>query len=295
MTAGTHDEAAAQDAPPPPERLQAQLSAFADRLFCTGGSDPGDDAIALPVERLEIYRTLTKGGYRTMLRFALTNTLRLVDHVAGGKLEPGGTEEAIARLLESNPAATHSTREIADRFVAFFEQTYPALYDARPGLAGLIRIELAELRARYAQDDPGRGLLPTEIEELAQSSVEGFLALELIQAPSASLLRLDHPSGTLYQEISERRFPEPVTLAPQIVSVSRFPESLLPVVLIHAEPAARVLEGPEPGAAITAEGLAERWLGDVPPALADADDAARFQIFGSAVLAGLRCGFLRLA
>ena len=82
----------------PKPTLAETLSRFADRLFLTGGADPGDAALAVPPERLAVYHELVGRNYRSMLRFAHTATFRIVAHEAKS---PASEETAATSLCPS--------------------------------------------------------------------------------------------------------------------------------------------------------------------------------------------------
>lgn len=281
-----------------PPTLEATLSAFADRVFRTGGRDPGDDLLPIAPERLEIYRDLVAGNYRSMLSFVFTSTLRLVDAEIGARPAANGDAsrgDVVARYLSMSPASTHSTREIADRFVVFLPAAYPDLVVRRPELPDLVTLERAALRAHYHEDDPGRGATADDVETLRSGSVEEFLATSVVRAPSASILRLAHPVKALCDELDERRVPPPPGAGAEIVTVARHPVELTATMRVVTDPGASALERATPGAALRLEDLAAAWLAAAPPGLAELDEAAAFSRFGDAVLGGLADGLLRLS
>ena len=277
--------------------LRETQAAFLDRVMLTNGRDPGDDALPMAPERLEVYRGMVLGGYQMMLTFVFTESMRLLDHeLAATPAADGATGRAdlIARMVATNPARTHSTREIADRFLAFFPAAYPDLLARRPELPDLMQIERAELQANYADDDPGRAATEEDVQRLSSSDVEHFLATSVLRAPSASLLFLVYPAATLQDEIRVRNFPKSPAPAAQTVAVSRAPKTLQPVVRAHAEPGGSVLAALTSGEVATVEVLAERWLQTLPEAEAARGEEALFRMFGDAVLRALGDGFLRL-
>lgn len=270
------------------------LSRFADRLFRTGGDDPGDAAIALPPERLAVYHELIQGNYRSMIRFAFTATTRLMDHEAGRAAREGGVREVVAEFLATAPARTHSTREIAERFLAFVRDHEQEFLRRRPAVPDLMRVELAELRANYAADDPGVGATPERLAELGTADVDRFLATRVLRAPSASLLQVTYPAVHLRHEVLHRRFPPPLELDAGHVAVSRGPVDLLPVVRSIDPVAAGVLAAvPKQGVA-SLETVAGAWIDALPPDLAERDDAWKLTRFAQSIIRGLADGFLRL-
>lgn len=284
---------------PGPESLADTLSAFADRLFLTGGRDPGDDALPIPAERLQVYRDLVVANYRSMLTFTFTATFRLIRaEFARGPAANGDRvrEDVVRRFLAVSPARTHSTREIAARFVEFLPSEYPDLVERRPELPDLMAVERAELRAEYHSDDPGRGATAADVEAIRARSVDEFLALEVLRAPSGSLLRLSHPVVALRAGLLDGEAPPSPPAGPEVALVSRAPETLTAAVRALADPGATALERIAPGETLPLETLAERWL--ATSASSDGtplDETTAFAAFGDAVLAALADGFLRLA
>lgn len=270
------------------------LSTFADRLFRTDGVDPGDEALAIAPERLAVYRGLVQQNYRSMIRFAFTATTRLMDHEAGRHAPEGGVRTIVEHFLTTSPATTHSTREIARRFHAFLPEAYQEFLAGRPAVADLMRVEEAELLANYALDDPGRGLAPAELNDLASGDVGAFLGTVVVRAPSATLLEVAYPVVHLRHEIMHRRFPDPPEAQAGHVSVSRGPVELLPAVAEIEPTAAEILSHAEPGVSVDLESLAVRWL-ESSELVADADDATRLRLFATAMVQALRNGVLRLA
>jgi len=274
--------------------LSRTLSAFADRLFHTGGADPGDAALPLPADRLAVYRELLDRNYRAMLRFALTQTLRLATHVRAERGEAGGAGELVDRYLATSPPDTHSTRALAAEFAAFIERDCGDLVAERPDLPELMTLERAELRANYHEDDPGEPCPQKRLEVLAANSVEDFLALEILRAPSASCLRFVHPVGTLHAELSDGRFPPPERRA-EYVTTSRHPRSLRPLIRVHEPLAGRVFElSAGAGTPEAVEALAARWMESLRDGERDPGEEALFALFAGAVVHGLRVGFFRL-
>lgn len=269
--------------------LAETLSAFADRLFRTGGRDPGDDAVPVPAERLEIYRSLLVGGARSMLSFACTATLRLTDR------EGFARDDLIRRFLAASPPASHSTREIADRFAAFVHAHCPDVLARRPDVADLLLLERAELRAAYHADDPGRGAAPDDIAGLRASSVDALLSTRVVRAPSGSVLRFDRPVLDVRAALLRREHPPCPPAGDQWVVVGRGPVDLEPTLAPVSPRGASALTAAAPGEPVTIEGLAERWLGELDAADTSVGEDTLFREFAEAVFAALACGFLRLA
>jgi len=279
-------------------RLAATQRAFADRLFVTGGRDPGDAAIALPAERLEIYRDLLRGNYRGMLKFAFTQSFALMDRVledaAGADDLPADSVATVVRFLEVSPSRTHSSREIADRYLAFFPREYPKLVLRRPDLVDLMTLERAELRAMFETDDPGRCLDESEIDVLAGGSLDELLARTIVRAPSASVLRLAHPVVELRAALEADAEPPAARAAVERATVARGrPPQFAIGFGVHEEEGALVFETAAPGVPVPAEKLAAAWFAALPKALAAKDDEWKAAVFASAVVAGLRSGFFR--
>ncbi len=284
----------------PPASLADTLSRFADRLFHTGGADPGDDAIHVPPERMQVYRQLLFGNYKSMLRFAYTATFRIVALEAKSNPVPPGLPasvgEAVDVYLSTQPPAGHSTRLIADTFRPIFEARYPVLFARWPQLASLMDVERAELHANYHWDDPGRGPEDDELPAMAAESVAEFLAREVVRAPSSSTLRLDQPGATLHHRVMHRDFPEPDALTgPEFVLASRHPDRLEAVIQVVPEETLLLHELAMPGTPVRIEALAVRWMESLPSRLASADDATKLSKFGQGVFAGLSAGALRFA
>ena len=279
-------------------QLERSLRAFADRLFSTGGRDPGDEAIALPSARLELYRKLVRDGYESMLRFAYPRSLRLVQHELDGASRPAGApatvRDLVVAFLADSPASTHSTREIADRFVAFLPRSQSWLGEWRPDLGDLLALERARLRADYHADDPGRAPSAEEIDALARARVEEFLALEVIRAPSCSVLRLRHPVLRLHAELGSWHVPAPGPPDGERVLVSRDPVTFDVITRAVTEQEALLVELAAPGEATTVEQLAARWVAKSPEEDAERDDAWRLRTLAEAIVADLRSGVLRV-
>lgn len=269
------------------------LSTFADRLFRTDGVDPGDAALPIAPERLAVYRGLVQQNYRSMIRFAFTATTRLMDHEAGRHAPEGGVRTVVEHFLTTSPAKTHSTREIARRFHEFLPEAYPEFLAGRPDVADLMRVEEAELLANYALDDPGRGVAPPELAELASGDVGAFLETRVLRAPSAAVLAVSYPVVHLRHEVMHRRFPEPPEARATHVSVSRGPVELLPVVAEITPEAAEILALAKPAEELTLEALAVRWI-ESSERLTDIDDATRLRLFATATVGALQNGVLRL-
>lgn len=281
-----------------PRSLRETQAAFLDRVMRTGGADPGPAALDVPDARLAVYRDMVLGGYRMMLSFVHSGSLRLLDHVlAEAPAADGATDRdaLIAKMIATTPASTHSTREIADRWAWFFPSAYPDLVARRPEIVDVARIERAELHANYHPDDPGRGATEDDAERIRALDVDAFLATRVLRAPSASVLHLAYPAATVQEELRERRFPPSPAPAPQTVAVSRSPRTLLPVVRVHDDPGAGLLEASEPGAPLTLEALAERWISQLPPDDLQRGEEALFRAFGETALRALGDGFLRVA
>jgi len=283
-----------------PTPLADTLSRFADRLFRTGGADPGDEAIAVPPERMEVYHQLLFGNYRTMLRFAYTATFRIIAYEAKRETVapgvPGSIGEIIGAYLSTQPPDGHSTRLIADTFRPIFEERYPTFFARWPALAALMDVERAELRANYHWDDPGRGPEDGELQALTGASVGDLLAREVVRAPSSSTLRLDQPGATLRHRVMHRDFPAPDELTgAELVLVSRHAERLEPVIQVVDEATLLLHELAPPGTALAVEALAERWMSALPADLASADEATQLAALVQGVFAGLSAGALRFA
>lgn len=281
-----------------PRSLRETQAAFLDRVMRTGGADPGRATLDVPDARLGVYRDMVLGGYRMMLSFVHTESLRLLDHVLAEAPAADGAADRdalIARMIATTPASTHSTREIADRWAWFFPEAYPDLVARRPEVVDIARIERAELHANYHPDDPGHGATEDDAERIRALDVDSFLATRVLRAPSATVLHLAYPAASVQDELRERRFPPSPAPAPQTVAVSRSPRTLLPVVRVHDEHGAGLLEASEPGAPVTLEALAERWISRLPEGARDVGEEALFRVFGETVLRALGDGFLRLA
>ncbi len=281
-----------------PSRLAATQRAFADRLFVTGGRDPGDAAIAVPAARMELYRDLLRGNYRAMLRFAFTQAFALMDRelaAAGGADGlPVEAAETVVRFLETSPSRTHSSREIADRYFAFFPGAYPGILKRRPDLVDLMALERAELRAMFAADDPGRCLGEDEIAALAAGSLDDLLALKILRAPSASILRSAHPVVALRAALERDEAPPAARVEAERASVARGRPPRFDLSFgVHDEEAALVLEAAKPGTPVSAEDLAVAWFGALSETARAKDDAWKAGVFAAAVVAGLRAGFFR--
>lgn len=281
-----------------PRSLRDTQSAFLDRVMRSGGADPGPAALDVPDARLAVYRDMVVGGYRMMLTFVHTESLRLLAHMLAESPAADGAadrEALISRMIATAPASTHSTREIADRWAAFLPAVYPDLIARRPELLDIARIERAELRANYHADDPGRGATEDDAARIRALDVEAFLATRVLRAPSAAVLHLAYPAATVQDELRERRVPPTPAPAPQTVAVSRSPRTLMPVVRVHEMPGASILDVIDPGEPVALEAVAERWIGGLPADAAGAGDEALFRVFGDTVLRALGDGFLRLA
>jgi hypothetical protein len=281
-----------------PSTLEATLSAFADRLFRTGGRDPGDEVLAIPPKRLAIYRDLLVGNYRSMLLFAFPATFRLLRAELAFTAAANGDakqDDVVTRFLATSPSSTHSTREIADRFLGFFAPAYRDLIRRRPELPDLLTVERAELRALYHVDDPGRGATAEDVQALRAGSVDAFLATQVVRAPSAALLRVAHPVKALLDELHARRVPPSPAAVAETIVVARHPGELTPVLRVVADPGATALTVAAEGETLPLEALAERWFAAAPPGLGDLDETAAFRCFGDTVLDALADGFLRLA
>lgn len=283
---------------PGPATLRETLSAFADRILVTDGRDPGDAVLPIAPERLDIYRHLVRANYRSMLAFAMTCTMRLLH--AEMEREPAANGDAdradvVARFLATSPATTHSTREIADRFQAFVPEAYPDVVARRPELPDLMALERAELRALYHEDDPGGEVAPERLEELRAMSVEDFLALRVVRAPSASLLRLAYPVKSVRDELDARRHPPSPAPREETLTVGRLPVTLEAGIREVAGPGFAVLARVAAGETVSLEDLAGRWLSEPPDGLDPADEAGAFRVFGDTVLAALADGVLRTA
>jgi hypothetical protein len=283
-----------------PRRLEAVQRAFADRVLLTGGSDPGDDAIVVPPRRLDIYRENVRGSYRSMLRFGLTQTMKLVERelaaARGADGLPADAEAVIVRFLQVAPSRTTSPREIADRFTAFLPHEYPALVARRPDLADLMTLERAELRAMLDPDDPGRAMEPSELDALAQGTLDDLLALRIVRAPSASLLRLVHPVVGVRAALERDEPPPPAKSASERAAVSRGRPPRFEVEFrVLTDDEALVHECARPGIATACEDLAAAWSASLTGPLASADDARKAGAFAATVVTGLRSAWFRAA
>ncbi len=286
--------------------LAQTLSRFADRLFVTGGEDPGDDVLAIPESRLAVYHELVRRNYASMIRFAYTMTFRLIaaeieevteieDSGAAPNL-PESVQAIIRRFLEVSPAASHSTRHIADVFRTFFDAEYAGLVRRRPEIPDLMTLERAELAALYAFDDPGRAPGDDELTALQSAPVEDFLALALLRAPSATALRLAYPATRLHHRYAHRRpVPAGELTGDERVVVTRDPRTLEASFTVLDEGPFLALEIAPQGAPFTVEELAGRWLEALPGELAARDDTWKLTTLAAAVFTALRAGYLRHA
>jgi hypothetical protein len=280
------------------KNLEATLRAFADRMFVTGGRDPGDASLALPPARLALYRRLLRGNYEAMLRFAFTQAFALMDFelaAAGGADGlPADAATTVVRFLETSPSRTHSSREIADRFLVFLPREYPALVKRRPDLVDLMTLERAELRAMFEADDPGRCLDADEIDAVAAGSLDDLLARTIVRAPSASVLRLSHPVVALRAALEHDETPATARVGTERATVGRGRPPRFAIEFgVHEEAVARVFETARPGTPVTAEALASIWMDALPEAARAKDDAWKASVFAEAVVTGLRTGFFR--
>jgi hypothetical protein len=283
-----------------PKDLADTLSRFADRLFVTGGTDPGEEHLPIEPSRLAVYHELVRGNYTSMIRFAYTMTFRLVaaeitESDPAPEL-PESVHEIIQRYLEVSPAGNHSTRHIADVFRTFFEKEYAGLIERRPEIPDLMTLERAELAALYAFDDPGRSPDDDELAALQQGDVGAFLALRVLRAPSAAALRLDWPASEIRHRYVHRRPVAPGELTgSERVIVSRDPRTLEVGFTVLEEAPFLALELAPGGEPFTVEELAVRWMEALPDELAAHDDAWKLTTLASAVMTGLHNGTLRLA
>jgi hypothetical protein len=202
----------------------------------------------------------------------------------------------IQRFLEVSPASTHSTRHIADVFRTFFDAEYSGLIARRPEIPDLMTLERAELTALYAFDDPGTSPDAAELAALQQASVEEFLALRLLRAPSAAALRLAHPAAQIHGRYGHR---EPVDAGEltgvELVVVTRDPRSLAASFTVLEESQFLALELAPDGGPFTVEELAVTWMDALPEDLATHDDEWKLTTLAQAVFTALRSGYLRLA
>jgi hypothetical protein len=279
-------------------RLEASLRAFADRLFLTGGRDPGDAAIALPPARLALYRDLLRGNYRSMLTYAYSASLavarRTIEAASAPDGLPADTDAMVARFLEVSPARTHSIREIADRFLAFAPREWPTLLALRPDLADLMTLERAELGTRFAPDDPGLAMSPHQVDELAAGTLDDLLRARVLRAPSAAIVRLAHPVAALRETVERGDDAPPPRSGAEIVSVGRGgPPAFEIAFSTHPPEEALVYEAARPGAAVLAEDLAGAWTRSLPERDRARDDAWKAGVFATALVRGLRSGVLR--
>ena len=276
------------------------LSRFADRLFVTGGNDPGDDALPIAPERLAVYHELVRGNYTSMIRFAYTMTFRVIAHdiVAEDPREgwPESVHDIIREYLETAPAHNHSTRHIADVFRAYFLEHWTAITDVRPELPDLMALERAELEALYHFDDPGTSPDDAELAALQSSPVEEFLALRVLRAPSAAFLRLDHPCTEMHHRMRHRdAYSAGELTGAQRVAVSRDPRTLEAAFTVLDEGPFLVGEVAPVGEAVSLEELAGAWIAGLPEHLAAEDDTWKLTTFASSVLTGLKTGYFRRA
>jgi hypothetical protein len=283
-----------------PRRLEATQRAFAGRVLLTGGSDPGDAAIAVPPARLDIYRENVRANYRSMLRFGLTQTMKLLDRELAAARGEGGlpadADAVIVRFLQVAPSRTSSPREIADRFAAFLPREYASLVARRPDLVGLMTLERAELRALIDPDDPGRAMEPGELDALARATLEDLLALRIVRAPSASLLRLTHPVVAVRAALEKGEEPPPARAAAERVAVSRGRPPRFDVEFrVLTEEEALVHECARPGVETTGDLVAHDWVLRASDLLEGADDAAKAGAFAAALVGGLRSAWFRAA
>ena len=276
------------------------LSRFADRLFVTGGNDPGDDALPIAPERLAVYHELVRGNYTSMIRFAYTMTFRVIAHdiVAEDPREgwPESVHDIIREYLETAPAHNHSTRHIADVFRAYFLEHWTAITDVRPELPDLMALERAELEALYHFDDPGTSPSLDELHELQTAPVDQFLSMQILRAPSAAFLRLDHPATQMHHRMRHREpYAAGELTGAERVAVSRNPRTLEAQFTTLDEGPFLVPELAPIGEAVGVEELAGAWIAALPEGLAGNDDAWKLTTFASSVLTGLKTGYFRRA
>jgi hypothetical protein len=276
------------------------LSRFADRLFVTGGTDPGDDVLPIAPERLAVYQELLRGNYTSMIRYAYTMTFRVIAaDITSEDPRPGWPEsvhEIIRKYLEVAPAGNHSTRHIADVFAAYFLEHWTAITDVRIELPDLMRLERAELEALYHFDDPGTSPDEAEFAALQAGAVEDFLALRVLRAPSASFLRLAHPCTQMHHRMRHRKpYAIGELTGAERVAVSRDPRTLEAMFTTLDEGPMLVCELAPVGEAVVVEDLAGQWIGSLPEELAAHDDTWKLTTFASSVFTGLATGYFRLA
>jgi hypothetical protein len=233
-----------------------------------------------------------------MLRFAFTQAFVLMDReldaARGADGLPADAAAPVVRFLEVSPSRTHSSREIADRYLAFFPAAYPAIVKRRPDLVDLMTLERAELRAMFELDDPGRCLDEDEIDAVAAGSLDGLLARTILRAPSASILRCAHPVVALRAALERDEAPPPARVETERATVARGRPPRFGIEFgVHDEEAALVFESAVPGVAVTAEQLAAAWFSALPETARAKDDAWKAGVFAAAVVTGLRTGFFR--
>jgi hypothetical protein len=280
-----------------PRRLDETLRSFADRLFVTGGRDPGDAALPIPPARLDLYRRLVLANNRSMLWFAYTQAFALLDHAvaAGEGADVRGSSEVVARFLQVSPSSTHSIREIAARFLSFFPPEYPEFCARRPDFVSLLMLQRAELEASLHVDDPGRCLDAAELDALSAQSLDDLLARTFLRAPSAAVLRLPFAVVDLRAALEHERAPLTPRRGEERVTVARGAPPGFPVEFAtHGPEATLVFETAEPGVPVVAEALAVAWMSALPAEARARDDDWKARVFADALVTGLRTGFFRV-
>lgn len=179
--------------------LRAQQTWFAEEVMARSPSSEGARLLTrgprlASAERLEIYRD----GYRARLAECLADDYPAVQHLLGE-----ATFEAVAiDYVDAHPSRSPSLnafgRHMAD-FLAKRRQTFARF------AADLARLEWALVQAIHAA--PGSALTLDRFEDM---SPEQWASATFAIAPSAQVLRFDHPANRYYVAFREGTAPSTV-------------------------------------------------------------------------------------
>ena len=147
----------------------------------------------------------------------------------------------------------------------------------------------------FELDDPGRCATDEQTDAIERGSLDELLALNVVRAPSACLVRTSHPVVELRAALEREEIAPALRTGAECASVSRGPPPRFGVVFgVHGPEASLVFEAAPPGVRIAVEDLANSWFAALPPDAVERNDEWKASRFAGAVLAGLRNGFFRL-
>jgi hypothetical protein len=217
----------------------------------------------IPDDRLAIYHDLVVGGHRGMVGNVFQGTLAALAAVARHRPTLGrGTShrEIVEGFIEREFAATHSLRELANRFLGYLEERYRAAFRSVPLLGELGRFERLELDVDLVEDGPGEPATTESLNRLAGATIGRLLGTRVLVPDWLRMLRVRHDLAAAKALLAARggdaTLHEIVRPLEAVVIVTRNPATLFPVSETVPRATARDLRRFRAGAPFPIEQLA---------------------------------------